>query len=755
MTRLWRRLLITALLFFAPLAWAQSLVVYPLAGPDVLLGVAVAERVAEALAEVATEVYGPEVVPGLVAPLIAEEGFASPLGLLGGEQEETTDSDAGARLLRDNLGADAVLTGRVASLDDTLRATFFLAEEGESDSFQVSAPEDDPGLLARKATLLLVEKLGLKRPQAAYDIDLSSPYGDYIRAVALVGGGFVDEALALLEELDEGDPQVAALLRDLEATRLGEVGQDAALQAALSLNLTPLDEALSLGYFERFAETSDLPVIDTWRATLLANEGREDEAAEAFDEAARYPFGELARAAYRLSRGEAESDLADLALSDNVGVLVGLSLLANLRGEAALEQAALTRLTELAPTYLYPFERLSFIAFDEDDPLRAAQALAVAVERMPESSLYWTNLGWAYYLLDLFEQSEAASLRAIDLDGSQYIALYNLGLVQAVHGRLDEALDAYEQAVALDPEVDDEALLDLENARRRYPDEEAVQYALATLYEQEGRRAEAAEAYQRFLALDPEASFAGAAQARLELLRAPLPPVEISSGAVVGLGPALLGASPFHPGDRVFASFELYTPGAELPNRVEVRASLEREGEVLDEAALTVDIPRNAIGYVVDGIGFDLPEDLEPGGYQLVLEAEASEERRAALELSFEVAGSAQVVRQLLGRNIIMMALETGRPLYGSRDLGSADAELAETLLAELRASADAAEGALPTVESGRFEGLSGGELFSESSAQDVEAFLEYLLEGGAQDASFTFVDAYAQWALDGAPTLE
>ena len=47
-----------------------------------------------------------------------------------------------------------------------------------------------------------------------------------------------------------------------------------------------------------------------------------------------------------------------------------------------------------------------------------------------------------------------------------------------------------------------------------------------------------------------------------------------------------------------------------MPSRVELRASLKREGEVLDEQRLTVDIPRGAIGYVVDDIGFDLPSDL-------------------------------------------------------------------------------------------------------------------------------------------------
>ena len=32
------------------------------------------------------------------------------------------------------------------------------------------------------------------------------------------------------------------------------------------------------------------------------------------------------------------------------------------------------------------------------------------------------------------------------------------------------------------------------------------------------------------------------------------------------------------------------------------------------------------------------------------------------------------------------------------------------------------------------------------------EDFLDYLLASGSRDARFAFVDAYAQWAIDGAP---
>ena len=756
-----RHLVLTLGLMLMSAGLAQSLVVYPLAGQDVLLGVAVAERIAAAYGDEAQnpglEVYGPEVAPGLSAPLVTRDGFASLLGLLSGEDERTTDSPVGAVLLRGNLGADAVLTGRVSFAGESLRAQFYLATESGLDPFEVTAPEDEPGLLAQKAALLLAAKLDLTLPQVEYDIDLSSAYGDYVRALALVGGGFLDEALSVLEALgEEASAEAAELREDLNAVRLGEMTERPARLATMAVNSSPLDEALALEYFEALAAESELPVAETWQATLLASDGQDVAAEAAFAETA-YPFGEAARAAYLVARDQAETGTAFDALlaSDDVAALLGASLIAQLEGETATEKAALQRLTRLRPDYTYPFERLSFIAFDEDEPLAAAQALAVAVRQQPESDLYWTNLGWAYYLLDLFEQSQRASERAIALEPTQYIALYNLGLVHAVHGRLEDALAAYDQALALDPEVDDEAVLDLENARRRYPEEAAVHFSLATLYDQEGRRQEAALAYERYLDLEPQAPFERQAQTRLEVLRAPPPPLEISSGARLGLGPDLLEAETFQPGDRVYVAFELYTPGAELPPRVTLSASLRQDGATLAEQSLEVDIPRNAVGYVVDEIGFDLPRDLPAGAYRLEVLAEGSEERRAELQLEFEVTGSPSLQRQLLARGVVMQALESGQPLYSSRNLNQPDEDLLAALLDELERTATAAEEALPEIEAGRFEGLSGGELFTQSSAGDLRDFLEYLLAQGTEQASFTFVDAYAQWALDGAPSTD
>jgi len=779
-----RRLLLGLLLFLS-LASAQTLVIFPLESQDVLLGVALAERLDEALAADATglEVFGPDVAPALVPPITTRDGFINLVDFLdrGSDGDSALDSRPGAALVQETLGADAVLTGNLSFEEATLKAEFFLATPEQVVSFQVSAPEDDPGLLANKALAVLAGRLGLAVPTLDEEIDLSSSYGDYVRAVALVGLGLLDDAETVLADLDSEDLEVGeetaedieSLASDIEAVRTGEPGSDAARMATLSLALSPLDEALSLNYFEELDVQTDLPVVKAWLATLYTSDNKLEEAEAAYAVAAdSYAFGEVAQDSYLATRQDDLSRLDDLQASELVTAQLSASIIANIIGDTELEKAALQTLSRSLPSYVYPFERLSFIAFDEEDPMSAAQALAVAVRLEPESDLYWTNLGWSYYLLGLYEQSEEASVRAATLDPTQYIALYNLGLAQVVQGRLEDAVAVYEEAIEIDANVQgaeiqqgrrsagdtgvqDAAIEDLENALEENPYEPAIHFALATLLEAEGRRDAAAEQFDLYLEASDEPVLADRAKARLEVLRAPLPPIEISPNAELGLGLELLDATPYHPGDRIYPSFELYTPGSELPSQVSVEVSLLAGDEVVSSASRSVDIPRNAIGYIVNSIGVDLPTDVAAGSYQLQVTAQASEDRVAKATLEVEVAGQPELVRQLVGRDIRMVDLASGSPLYSEADLSRSDDVLVAELVAELRNSASAAEEALPEVASGRFEGFSGGDLFRESSEEDVQDFLSYLLSQGTGDATFGFVDAYAQWALDGAPGAE
>ena len=787
--------LVTLVLFcviFGGFASAQtdastSLAVFPLESQEALLGVAVAERVATAVAErsESVEVLGPEVALALVPPFAVQNGFLNPLVFLG---DQSTSSRTAAALLRDALGVDATLTGTIEFVEGRLELTFYLATTRGLQTFSATAPEASPKQLA-ETMLAVVEQRVLSNvdesatggdqalPRADIDaIDLDTAYGDYVEALALLSGGLVEEAQAALERAvrREGDGDDRAryqqLLGAVEAASEGNIEEveNLPLAATLSLSAQPPNEAAARRIFQILSEQTSVPAYRTWLGLLRASANNPDEAAEAFDEAASYPYGRAARALFNALNGEEgqSADIADdlerILESESRGALLGAMLVAQQLEDTDLEIRLATRLSRVAPSLPYSFERLSQIAFDEDRPLDAAQALAVATRLEPDSDLYWTNLGWAYYLLGRLDASEEASLRAVDLNPDEFIAWYNLGLTRAVTGRLEGAMDAYAEALSRDPEVDDAAIEDLENALELYPDTAAVHFALATLYEAEDRGDDAITQFERYLDQAAEGAedaprFTQQAEERLAVLRAPPAPLNIGEGARLSLGPDNLNAETFRPGDRLFPDFELFTPGAELPQEVTLTLRLaDAQGATVEGATYseTFSIPGNAVALQIDDIGFTLPPSLEPGNYGLEVILSASRERRTSATLPLEVTGEPLFARRLISRGVTLRGLASNRALYDERNLSLGNDALTRRLLAELRNNTEAAQDALPEITTGRFEGLDGEELFSGSSAQDVRDFLTFLLTQQPDgELSVSFVDAYAQWALEGAPT--
>ena len=77
----------------------------------------------------------------------------------------------------------------------------------------------------------------------------------------------------------------------------------------------------------------------------------------------------------------------------------------------------------------------------------------MAVELEPESDLYWTNLGWAYYNLDRLREAEESFRVVLRLSPKLVSAYYHLGLVLVKAGRRDEARAAFRQARELGPDT--------------------------------------------------------------------------------------------------------------------------------------------------------------------------------------------------------------------------------------------------------------------------------------------------------------
>ena len=751
------RPILTVLAFaVASLAAAGTVAVAPFQDAGSQLGVVVADRTAQLLEADADLVVGPAAADALVPPFAFQDGFLTPAALLGDGGRTTPH---GAALLRAALGVDVAATGTVRRDADGLVLEVHVASDGERDTVLLHAPADAPALLATRAARLLARSADLPvdaralTPAAAIAMD--GPDAALAEGVRLVGAGLAGELAGLVERQGEDGvgPRLAALAAANDAVRNGVPWpRDPAVAATIAVTALQ-DDARTLAYLEAAADAG-LPAAHVWRAAIAEEGGDLAVADDAWAAAEAYPYGAAAAVAQRLSEDAADAtDLAALAIDDDpaVALLVGVS------GDAvrddALQRRAFAALGAQLPTFAFPFERLSFLAFDRDDAAAAAAALEVAVDLDPESSLYWTNLGWARYLLGRYDASEAASERATQIDPDAFIANYNLGLVRARFGRLADAMPAYEAALTRDPEVDDEALADVENALEAVPEEGALWYVLGRLYEAEGRRSEAADAYARALTLgELGAPYDARAEDRRTALSAPPPPVEISGERIdVALGGRLLDG-PLRPGDPLTLEFELYTPGDALPARADVHATLEGEdGDVLVERDVTVEIPENAIGYVVQEAALDVPRDLTAGRYVLAVEVRAYEDLTVTARRAVEVMGAPSPLRQLIGRGVILTSLAGERPLYDADDV-DAEAAVVDRLVAALRGAVTAAEETLPVVESGPFEGLSGGALFEASDAGDVRTFLAWLADAEADDVRLTFVDAYAQWALDGAP---
>jgi tetratricopeptide (TPR) repeat protein len=760
-----RSLFLTLVLAATSWVAAATLLVHPFQAHDVSLGAVLADRIAEALGP---DVVGPAATPALVVPLVAPTGFVNPVPFV---DDPGLAGRNGVWLLRGVSGADAALSGTLRAEADDLVLRLELDHRGRARRAVLRGDLADPGELAGRAAALVGRWLDRPvAPQGA--LDMAGADGALGRALSLVAAGLPRDALAALDQAAAEGPlpaRLEALARSireaLEAVDLEREAvdlDDLAVRAVVSLNLGDLAAAETA--FTDLA-AAGLPVGHAWSGAIAYNEGDLDAAEAAFDRAAgSFDVGLAARAAFLDAIGAPERAAADLRrvlerADASAAALLLASLAAGLADRPVEEDALLARLEGLAPFLTYVFERRSFLAFEADDALGAAQALAVALELDDQSDLYWTNYGWALYLLDRLAASEAASRRALELDPAQFIARYNLGLVEVVTDRLDAALASYREALRYDPRVDPEVVADLVDAETRYPAAAGVPFALATLLEARGERDAAAAAFERYAALvaaRPDLPGADPARAReaterAALLRAPLPPITITGDLEVRLGrhgPALTAAQP---GDPLVISFEVTTAGDALPRLLHLEARLEDGGGgVIASAQGEVDVPSGAIGYVVDVARLELPESLPSGRYTLVAEA-AGEGLAAEAVRTVEVEGEPELVRRLVGRDVGLLALETEQPLLAPRDATQPDVFMTR-LVWELRDAAGVAEEVLPRAERGRFAGVSGGEVFDTSSEDDVRDFLRYVLAEGAADTSFTFVDGYAEWVLQGAP---
>ncbi len=162
----------------------------------------------------------------------------------------------------------------------------------------------------------------------------------------------------------------------------------------------------------------------------------------------------------------------------------------------------------------------------------AVNALKEAARLSPASVEIWSNLAGAQLALQQYADAEHSARQAVAADATHAAAWHNLALALAPRGAVLEALDAASRAAGAARDMTayaghkaqlerslgrlDAAQTTLDAAIARQPANTALRFELATLHEQRGDLAAAADAYEQVLRVDPRH---GAALSQLAFLR--------------------------------------------------------------------------------------------------------------------------------------------------------------------------------------------------------------------------------------------
>lgn len=92
---------------------------------------------------------------------------------------------------------------------------------------------------------------------------------------------------------------------------------------------------------------------------------------------------------------------------------------------------------------------------EDSDPKAAQAAYERAVELVPDYSPAWINLGRLLHERHDEKKAEIVYRRALQECGAEPLLLFNLGVVLEDLGRIDDAIEAYQSAIAEDPTLAD------------------------------------------------------------------------------------------------------------------------------------------------------------------------------------------------------------------------------------------------------------------------------------------------------------
>ncbi len=437
------------------------------------------------------------------------------------------------------------------------------------------------------------------------------------------------------------------------------------------------------------------------------------------------------RALGRFSQGEREEALKEAQALEKGGLLDGIAALLLYRIAEDPRWKALARtLAEKAPEVPFAWEEVSFAAFEEGQGEEAKEALLKAVRLRPDSSLYWTNLGWAYYLTGDLPRAILASERAVRLSPNP-TAYYNLGLFRALYGDLLGAKEAYDLALRLDVGTEVEAALKDLEARK----EPLALFFRGYLAERAGL--EAAPLYQAFLQESPRHPLAAKARRALKALAGRKVTLRLERLSLI---PGDLDARPFRAGEAIFPQVRL--EGEPYLPRETLQVALYKEGQKAEEAAKDLGIPPLTVG-LLETAPAVTPK--EPGRYTLEVRYGGAQ---ALLPL--------EVGLPSLARRLYALGLEardlSGTPLLTVKEtLGEeGDKLLVERTLLALKEAAPLATGARLTTPlmRGPYAGKTVQGLLQDPTPELVEAFYQAVLEAPELLGENDVVNAFVEWLL-------
>ncbi|WP_114313829.1 hypothetical protein [Thermus caldifontis] len=388
-------------------------------------------------------------------------------------------------------------------------------------------------------------------------------------------------------------------------------------------------------------------------------------------------------------------------------------------------------LAQAFPELPLAWEEVSFAAFAEGKGEEARDALLKALRLRPDYWLYWTNLGWAYYLTGDLPRAILASKRAVALRPNA-TAYYNLGLFKALYGDYLGAKAAYGRALRLDEGEDfPEALKDLEGRQ-----EPLALFFRAYVSERAGLPAKAL--YQAFVETHPRHPLAQAAKRALDQEEGGLV-LEVKKLSLI---PGDLEARPFRAGEAVFPEVRL-SAHPYLP-RGELETLLYQEGTLLAQEKKPLGFPPFTAALEEVAPAVTLPE---PGRY--ALEVRYGEAR---VVIPLEV-GPESLARRLYALGLEVRDLDGALLLTPKEALGpEGDRFLLERTLEALRQAAPLATGERFTtpLAQGPYAGKSVQDLLKNPPAEMVQAFFQAVLEAPELLAENDVVNALVSWLLQG-----